>query len=135
MKVVIMGCGRTGSLLASMLDADGHAVTAIDVDPVAFSRLPDTYRGETVLGDALEGDVLVRAGIADADVFVAATLGDNRNIMASQVARAEFGVPRVVTRIKDPARAEIYRGQGLLVDCRTTQGTTMIMDLVTTDAS
>lgn len=125
-----MGCGRTGSLLAGMLDADGHNVTVIDNDPVAFGRLPDTYRGETVLGDALEGDVLASAGLADADVFVAATLGDNRNIMASQVAQVEFNVPRVVTRIKDPARAEIYRAQGLLVDCRTTQGTAMIMDLV-----
>lgn len=128
-----MGSGRAGSLLAASLDGAGHAVTVIDQDPIAFQRLPDDFRGKLVTGNAMESDVLTEAGITGADVFVAATSGDNRNILASQIAQVVFEVPRVVTRIKDPARAEIYSKLGLLVDCRTIEGSTMIMDLAGVD--
>ncbi|GAC1323236.1 MAG: hypothetical protein NVS2B16_04120 [Chloroflexota bacterium] len=122
MRIVIMGSGRTGSLLADMLDKEHHDVTILDWDPNAFSRLPDDFSGRTVVGNAVDQDVLRAAGIESADVFVAATSGDNRNVMASQVAKQLFNVPRVVSRIKDPIRAEIYEELGIHVDCRTTEG-------------
>lgn len=130
MNVVIMGCGRTGSLLASMLDADGHQVTIIDWSERAFLRLPEEFSGGTVVGNGVDADVLRRAGITEAQAFVAATSGDNRNIMASQVAKDVFSVPRVIARIKDPIRAEIYGGLDILIDCRTTEGAQMLLDLV-----
>jgi trk system potassium uptake protein TrkA len=129
MQVVIMGSGRTGSLLASMLDEAGHGVTVIDWEAEAFSRLPDTFSGRTVLGNAVDQDVMRLAEIEQADVFVAASSGDNRNIMASQIAQHVFQVPKVVCRIKDPIRADIYEGLGIQVDCRTTEGTQVLLEL------
>lgn len=125
-----MGAGRAGSLLATSLDQDGHEVTIIDTEPAAFNRLPDTFGGETVVGNAMDVDILRRAGIEGADAFVAATSGDNRNILAGQIAKVVFHVPRVVTRIKDPYRATLYRSLGLEVDCRTTRGAEHVMELV-----
>ena len=119
MKVVIMGCGRVGSRLATLLDREGHLVSVIDTNQNQFSRLPADFRGGTVLGTGIDEDVLRSAGIEDADAFVATTEGDNRNIMASQVAREIFRVPEVVTRIYDPAREEIYRGLGFDTVCPT----------------
>ncbi len=130
MKVVIMGCGRTGSLLATMLEADGHRVTLIDWSDSAFQRLPDQFTGQTILGNAVDQDVLVEAGIRDADAFVACTSGDNRNVMASEIARFVFGVPRVVSRIKDPSRAAIYSDAGIQVDCRTTEAADFLLDAI-----
>lgn len=121
MKVVIMGCGRVGSRLATRLDREGHTVNVVDTDQGSFSRLPEDFGGATVLGTGIDEDVLRSAGIEDADAFVAVTEGDNRNIMAAQVAREVFGVPEVVTRIYDPAREEIYRGLGLDTICPTVQ--------------
>ena len=129
MQVVIMGSGRTGSLLASMLDEAGHEVTVVDWEAEAFSRLPDTFSGRTVLGNAVDQDVLRLAEIEQADVFVAASSGDNRNIMASQIAQHVFHVPKVVCRIKDPIRADIYEGLGIQVDCRTNEGTQVLLEL------
>src|SRR3954471_3838723 len=100
MRVVIMGCGRTGSRLACMLSRSGHDVSIIDWYADAFERLGPTFDGRTVLGNAIDGEVLREAGIDRADVFVAATSGDNRNIMASEVARDCFHVPRVISRVK-----------------------------------
>ncbi len=130
MQVVIMGAGRTGVLLADRLLAGGHGVTMIDWNPRSFLRLPDNFLGDTVLGNALDQDVLRRAGIESADVFLAATAGDNRNIMAAQMVRELFDVPRVITRIKDPIRAEIYRVRGIEVDCRTIAGADAILTLL-----
>lgn len=132
MRVVIMGCGRTGSLLASMLDADGHDICVIDWSEAAFLRLPEEFSGETVVGNGVDQDVLRRAGIEQADAFVAATSGDNRNIVSSQVAKVIFSVPRVIARIKDPIRAEIYAKMDIQIDCRTSEGVQMILDLVGT---
>jgi len=130
MRVVIMGSGRTGSLLADMLDKANHDVTIIDWDPLAFSRLPDSFSGRTMVGNAVDEDVLRSADIETADAFVAATSGDNRNVMASQIAKQVFHVPNVVSRIKDPIRAEIFHVLGIRVDCRTTAGVKILRDLL-----
>ena len=113
MKVVIMGCGRVGAALASMLDQEGHDVTVLDVNPDAFRRLPPEFRGKRHVGNGIDHDVLARIGLAEADAFVAVTQGDNRNVMATQIARHLFGVSRALCRIYDPIREEIYRGLGL----------------------
>lgn len=129
MRVVIMGCGRTGARLAGMLSDAGHDVTVIDWQDAAFSRLPEGFAGGTFVGNAVDQDVLRAAGIESADAFVAATSGDNRNIVASQLAQHAFHVPKVVSRIKDPNRAEIFAELGILVDCRTSEGAKVILAL------
>ncbi len=118
MKVVIMGCGRVGAWLARSLDADGHSVTVLDIDSYSFRRLsfprqlPD-FKGTALVGNGIDQESLRRAGIEQADVFVALTQGDNRNIMASQIARHIFNVPRVLCRIYDPLRQELFTSLGL----------------------
>lgn len=113
MKIVIMGCGRVGARLASLLDEDGHEVTILDIDTYSFRRLPPSFGGTALFGNGIDEEALKRAGIEDADVFVAMTQGDNRNVMAAQVARHTFEVPRVVCRIYDPLREEMYSALGL----------------------
>ena len=120
MRVVIMGCGRLGSTLARELDDEGHRVTVIDIDSAAFNWLADGFRGDTVIGAGEDVDVQRAAGVARADVFLALANGDNRNAMAAQVAKLIHGAPRVVARIYDPERAEVYRQLGLNVVNPTT---------------
>jgi trk system potassium uptake protein TrkA len=112
MKILIMGCGRTGAQLAAMLDADGHEITMLDTDDYSFRRLPPDFKGTALVGDGTSDDTLVKAGIKTADAFVAVTQGDNRNIMAAQIARHIFNVPKVLLRIYDPLRRELYTGLG-----------------------
>ncbi|MER3398411.1 MAG: TrkA family potassium uptake protein [Chloroflexota bacterium] len=114
MKVVIMGCGRVGAMLAWMLDREGHEVTIMDIDPNAFRFLPPDFKGMPIVGNGIDEDDLRRAGIEEADAFVAATRGDNRNVMACQIAKHIFGVPKVVCRIFDPIREDLYRRLGLI---------------------
>ena len=128
MKIVIMGCGRVGSRLAAQLDREGHAVSVIDVNPRQFKRLGENFSGNTIIGTGIDEDVLRAAGIDGADAFIAVTEGDNRNIMASQVAKEIFGVPEVITRIYDPVRNKIYRGLGLDTVCPTLIITDTIRD-------
>lgn len=130
MKAVIMGCGRVGARVASLLDHTGNDVAVIDVDSRAFQRLPATFGGETIIGTGIDEDVLRRAGIEDADAFIAVSNGDNRNIMAAQVARLVFNVPEVVCRIYDPVREDTYRRLGLTTVCPTTTISAMILDSV-----
>lgn len=130
MKVVIMGCGRVGARVAALLDNTGNQVSVIDTDSQAFRRLPVAFGGETIIGTGIDEDVLRRAGIEDADAFVAVTNGDNRNIMAAQVARLIFDVPEVVCRIYDPVREDTYRRLGLTTVCPTTTMSAIILDLV-----
>lgn len=130
MKAVIMGCGRVGARVASLLDHTGNEVTVIDVDSRAFQRLPATFGGDTIIGTGIDEDVLRRAGIEDADAFIAVSNGDNRNIMAAQVARLVFNVPEVVCRIYDPVREDTYRRLGLTTVCPTTTISAMILDSV-----
>ena len=113
MKVVIMGCGRVGARLASLLDEDGHEVTILDTDTYSFRRLPPSFGGSALFGNGIDEEALRKAGIEEADIFVAMTQGDNRNVMASQVAKYIFNVPRVVCRIYDPLREEMYSALGL----------------------
>jgi trk/ktr system potassium uptake protein len=130
MKAVIMGCGRVGARVASLLDHTGNEVTVIDIDSRAFQRLPSTFGGDTIIGTGIDEDVLRRAGIEEADAFIAVSNGDNRNIMAAQVARLIFDVPEVVCRIYDPVREDTYRRLGLTTVCPTTTISAMILDSV-----
>lgn len=134
MRVVIMGSGRTGSLLARLLTEAGHDVTIIDWEEAAFDRLPDDFPGETILGNGVDQETLTLARVETADVFVAATSGDNRNIMASEIALKVFHVPRVISRVKDPNRAGIFSQLGIEVDCRTTAGVEAILSQVGEEA-
>src|SRR4029079_10889682 len=113
MNVVIMGCGRVGALLAGDLSRDGNEVLILDTDPAAFRFLPDDYKGTTYVGNGIDLDILRRIGIEKADVFVSATRGDNRNVMAAQIAKHIFGVPVGASRVFDPLREEMYRNMGL----------------------
>jgi trk system potassium uptake protein TrkA len=112
-KVVIMGCGRVGAELATVLDQEGQEVTILDRDPDSFRRLPPGFGGQREVGNGIDQDVLARIGVGEADAFVAVTQGDNRNVMAAQMAKHIFGVTKVVCRIYDPIREEIYHGLGL----------------------
>lgn len=113
MKVVIMGCGRVGAYLAGQLDAEGHQVTVLDLESYSFRRLPPAFSGNALLGNGTDEDSLISAGIKEADAFVAVTQGDNRNIMAAEIAKHIFNVPRVLCRIYDPLRQEIYQALGI----------------------
>ena len=127
-KLVIVGCGRVGSQIAADMDHAGHEVVIVDRDPNAFSRastrgvLTREFKGDQVVGNGTDADILRRAGVEHADGFVAVTEGDNRNIMASQIAKHVFKVPRVVARIYDPERAEAYEKLGLHTICPTIDG-------------
>ena len=113
MHVVIVGCGRVGSSLARELCESGNTVAVVDRKADAFLRLGDEFSGQTVVGIGFDPDVLVAAGIDRADALVAVTNGDNSNIMIARVGRERFKVQRVVTRIYDPKRAEIYERLGI----------------------
>jgi len=130
-RIVVMGCGRLGSRIAAMLDREGAAVTVVDSDAYAFRRLPDNFRGHTVLGTGIDEDVLRRAGIEGANTFIAVTNEDNPNIMAAQIAQNVFHVPEVVVRIYDVARADVYSELGLKTICPTT----IIADMVRAQVS
>ncbi len=122
MKLVIVGCGRVGAMAAVALSKAGHQVTVVDSNRKAFDRLGADFRGEMVLGNGIDEDVLRQAGIESADGFASLTNGDNRNIMAAQIAREIFKVPRVITRIYDPIREDVYRELGLDTVCPTLSG-------------
>ena len=113
MHIVIMGCGRVGSTLAQSLEHRGHSVAVIDVDADAFRRLGGEFTGTTVTGVGFDREVLLQAGIERADAFAAVSSGDNSNIISARVARETFGVDRVVARIYDPKRAEVYERLGI----------------------
>jgi trk system potassium uptake protein TrkA len=130
MKVIIMGCGRVGSRLANTLDAEGHEVTVVDTNTRSFRRLAETFGGTTVLGTGIDEDILVRAGIEGADVFVATTQGDNRNIMASQIAQTVFNVPTCIARLYDVGRSEVFEKMGLKTYCPTLVGARLLHDMI-----
>jgi trk system potassium uptake protein TrkA len=119
-KIVIVGCGRVGATLAEAYDTAGHQVVILDLATRAFDRLPGGFRGSAVRGDGTDEDTLRRAGAEDADVFLALTEGDNRNVMAAQVALESLGAREVIAKINDPVRAAAYAELGLTTVCRTT---------------
>jgi trk system potassium uptake protein TrkA len=113
LHVVIAGCGRVGSELASSLERLDHSIVVIDKNPKAFARLRDDFRGQRLTGFAFDRDVLEDAGIKDAAAFAAVTNGDNSNILSARVAREHYRVGQVVARIYDPRRAQIYQRLGI----------------------
>ncbi len=120
MKVIIVGCGRVGSRLALRLAARGHNVTVIDEVREAFLRLGAGFAGVTQHGSGLDVEVLERAGTAGADIVMALTTGDNRNLMVAQLVKQRFGVERAVARLHDPVRAAKFRELGVETLCTTT---------------
>ena len=113
MRAIVLGCGRLGSRVANMLDAEGNQVAVIDRDPATFANLRPSFAGEPISGFGYDRHVLEQARVERADAFVAATAGDNRNIVAALIAKRRFRVPIVVARIYDPDRAHIYLRQGI----------------------
>ena len=113
MHIVIMGCGRVGSTLAHILEDRDNTVAVIDRDPEAFRRLRSSFKGDRITGIGFDRAVLTQAGIERADAFVAVSSGDNSNIISARVARETFSVGRVVARIYDPRRAEVYERLGI----------------------
>jgi trk/ktr system potassium uptake protein len=130
MRYVIVGCGRVGSALAKLLDSDGHEVIVVDENAAAFKRLGPKFKGHEVVGTGIDYDVLKRAGTASADGFVAVTNGDNRNIMAALIAQRMFKIKRIVARIYDPPRGQMYRELGVQTVCPTTVGAKLIRDVL-----
>ncbi len=119
MKIVIVGCGRVGAAAAELWDAAGHEVIVIDILTRAFERLASTFKGTAIRGDGTDEDVLRRAGAEGADLFLSLTEGDNRNVMAAQLATEALGVERVVAKINDPVRSTAYAELGIATVCRT----------------
>jgi len=132
MKVVIMGCGRTGAQLAGLLDTDQHQVTILDTDTYSFRRLPPDFSGTALLGNGIDEELLKKAGIEEADAFVALTQGDNRNVMAAQIAKHIFNVPKVICRIYDPIRRELYNTLGIEAFSPTTIFSQMLKERLET---
>jgi len=131
MKVIIMGCGRVGEQVARLLSDEGHSVTVIDYNAAALERLGPNFKGKTVQGVGFDRDVLLAAGIQHADAFAATSSSDNANIVAARIARHIFHVPRVVARLFDPRRAEIYQRLGLATISSTSWGAERIRELLT----
>jgi trk system potassium uptake protein TrkA len=131
MRVIIMGCGRVGEQVALLMADEGHDVVVIDYDPVALERLGPNFKGRKVKGVGFDRDVLVEAGIEQADAFAATSSSDNANIIAARIARNVFHVPRVVARLYDPRRAEIYRRLGLVTISSVQWGAERIHALLT----
>jgi len=119
MKAVIVGCGRVGAGLADALDRAGWQVLIIDRTSAAFDRLPSSFGGTALRGDGTDEDTLRRAGAEDADLFLALTEGDNRNIMAAQLGIESLGARRTMAKCNDPVRAEAYAHLGIATVCRT----------------
>ncbi len=130
MKVIIVGCGRMGAELAGQLAHDGHDVTVVDKSALAFYRLGKGFRGKTVEGIGFDRGVLIRAGVEYADALAATTSGDNTNIITARVARNVFHVPKVVARLYDPRRAEIYQRLGLQTVSSTAWGVSRVIQLL-----
>ena len=133
MNVIIIGCGRVGGFLAGLLDEGGHPVTIVDLERAAFSRLPATFKGTTLLGNGTDMDVMRQAGIDKADAFLAMTQGDNRNLRAAQIAKEIFGVSQVIAKVNDPIRANTYRQHGITTVSRTTIMGTLLEALLMSD--
>ena len=131
MRVVIMGCGRVGEQLARLMSEEGHDVAIIDYNAEALARLGPDFKGRRVRGVGFDRDVLLRAGIEEADGFAAMSSSDNANVVAARIARTIFHVPRVVARLFEPERAEVYKRLGLVTISSTTWGAERTRELLT----
>jgi trk system potassium uptake protein TrkA len=125
--VIIVGCGRVGSELTIQLGKAGHDVTIVDKRPSAFDRLPPGFEARTIVGLGFDRELLVEAGVKEADAFISVTNGDNSNIVSARVAREYFHVPKVIARIYDPRRAEIYERLNIPTVATTTWGVKQIL--------
>jgi trk system potassium uptake protein len=131
MKIIIMGCGRVGTQVSQLLVKQGHEVIVIDHDTNALSKLGADFKGKVVHGLGFDRNVLLEAGIETAEGFVSASASDNANIVAARIARNIFRVPRVVARLYDPVRAEVYQRLGLTTISSTAWGAERIVEVVT----
>ena len=127
MKAVIVGCGRVGAGLADELDRAGWQVLILDLSTAAFDRLPSTFGGTAIRGDGTDEDTLRREGAEGADLFLALTEGDNRNVMAAQLGVEALGARQTIAKINDPVRAEAYAHLGITTLCRTNLMTTAVL--------
>jgi len=130
MRILIIGCGRVGAGLAKTLLGRGHSVTVVDKDPLAFEKLGDKFKGQTIVGIGFDRDVLLKAGIERVDGVAAVTSSDEANVVASRIARDIFRVPRVVARLYDVRQAEIYKRLGIQTIAPTGWGINRIADLL-----
>lgn len=130
MYVVIVGCGSVGSELSKILAGEGHNVVMIDRNPLSFERLGRSFNGFTIVGSGFDCELLKSSGIEKAEVFCAVTNSDNTNIIAAQVAKRLFKIPKVITRVYDPKRAELYRALGLDIISGTSLVAAMIRDKI-----
>jgi trk system potassium uptake protein TrkA len=130
MNILIMGCGRVGSSLASSFSQKGHTVIILDINSTAFQRLPADFEGTAIVGNGTDQDTLTGANVNDTDVFLALTQGDNRNLMAAQIAKHIFKVPRVLSRVYDKNRADIFAKLGIETFSSTYIMSNMIEDIV-----
>jgi trk system potassium uptake protein TrkA len=131
MIVIVMGCGRIGSQVSQLLSDQGHEVTIIDHDANSDGRLGPNFKGNIIKGLGFDRNILMQAGIERAEAFVAASQSDNANIVAARIARNLFHVPRVVARLYDPRRAEIYQRLGLTTISSTNWGAERIFQVLT----
>ena len=131
--VILVGCGRVGAHLATVLSEEGHAVVVIDSDADSFNGLADGFSGSTIHGNGIDEDILRGAGIERADAVVTATNGDNTNIMVAQIAQKMYGVKRVVARCNDPVRSSAYELLGLNTICPTTVGAELLHDAIVSE--
>ncbi|MDO9557694.1 MAG: TrkA family potassium uptake protein [Coriobacteriia bacterium] len=130
MNIIVVGCGRVGSQLATMLSIEGHNVVVIDRDEKAFRRLGSTFNGVTIKGLGFDEEILEQAGIREADAFAAVTNLDNTNLMAAEVARKLFGVKHAVARLYNPLRERTYQQLNLDYVCGTTLVAETLMDKI-----
>lgn len=130
-----MGCGRTGAAIAERLDREGHRVTVLDRDSGQFGRLGAGFGGRLAAGNGMDMEALERAGVREADAFIAVTQGDNRNFFASQLAREVYGVARVICRVKDPQRGAIFGQLGIDTYSPTSAGADAMIAMLADGAS
>jgi trk system potassium uptake protein len=134
-KLVIVGCGRVGAALAEAFDNGGHQVVIVDLSTRAFDRLSGEFKGEAIRGDGTDEDVLRKAGAEGADALLALTEGDNRNVMAAQVAMEKLSIGKALAKINDPVRAAAYAELGIATVCRTTMLTDAILAFMSLQAT
>ena len=131
MKIIIAGCGRVGATIATKLSLEGHEISVIDKNTEAFESLGKNFKGQTIKGMAFDGDALKKAGIERADAFLSVTSGDNSNVVSATIAKDVYRVPKIVARIYDPRRAEIYRKFGIQTVSTVTWAANEILTLLT----
>jgi len=130
MRIIVIGCGRVGSLLAQDLSMNGHEVTVIDQDPLAFENLGQAFKGKTLVGIGFDREVLTQAGIQHADALAAVTASDEANVVAARIAKQVFRVPRVAARVYEPRKAEIYRRLGIQTISPVSLGASRLAELL-----